>query len=441
MSWDERHSIEDSFTPRNNIQLIRAKPVYYLMLRGWFFAMDYFYDNPECNDTILRMPNVIFGVLGALACFFLGRKFCDIGIGLILALLASVSWLNIWHCQDARFYPLMFLMSCLTGIYTWKILLGDSRIRNEIIWIACMLIAILNHPMSLLSLGSIGVGIGICLIDDVIVNLINKKSLKLFAKKYISLFLSAIVVVLLFIPFVLKYLISTFNVSAKGIASRAGHGGEAKKVISFTRDNMERIFGDLGAGTDVPFYIYLSIACVGVLTLLIWKRKVLFFCLAQIFVPLFILSKMRHGHFFDVRYILFLQPYYLLIIAVGCVGITWTVGNIFRSLCSGIMLFKYNWKFAWNKSLIFSRFVCYIFGSVFVLALILINLPAVAKGYYSIDNRPKHKGMAEMIMAEETTNTLVFFELHQGKNYIGRYYKPKYAEVITKNKNILQLID
>ena len=177
ISWDERRTVEHVVREGNyGWWFFKSNPqhvAYHLVNRLTWPLAEVFVDSPECSDATMRMPNAFIGMFGVIALYFLGKRLCSRGTGLIAAALVCVSWWHTWHCQDARYYPLMFLLSAIIGILTWRTLAGEwfrvvtsdtkrgRAIRigvTAILWVVVLWFALRNHPMAFLGLACTGVG-------------------------------------------------------------------------------------------------------------------------------------------------------------------------------------------------------------------------------------------------------------------------------------------
>ncbi len=95
-------------------------PLYYLILHATrsLFGL---------SDFAFRYPSVLFGVLLIPLICQLGRRMGGRGLGLLVALLATVNPLQVYYSQEARMYTLLVLL--VTGMST--VLWMELRITND----------------------------------------------------------------------------------------------------------------------------------------------------------------------------------------------------------------------------------------------------------------------------------------------------------------------
>lgn len=85
-------------------------PLYFIILHIWFKIFSF-------NDYNARLLSVLFGTLGIISMFFLGKEFKDEKVGLIASALTAFNFFSIMYSQEARFYSLLFLLSALSFLF------------------------------------------------------------------------------------------------------------------------------------------------------------------------------------------------------------------------------------------------------------------------------------------------------------------------------------
>ncbi|HUP83132.1 MAG TPA: glycosyltransferase family 39 protein [Candidatus Limnocylindria bacterium] len=96
---------------------MQASP-YYLVLQAWS-ALGH-------SETALRLLSVIFGVLGVLATYALGRRY---GVGLAAAMLLAVSPFFIHYEQEVRVYTLLVAWCAITTLAYLRLVERPNRWR------------------------------------------------------------------------------------------------------------------------------------------------------------------------------------------------------------------------------------------------------------------------------------------------------------------------
>ncbi len=127
--------IGNLFTVRNHV------PLYFLLMRLWVrTAGD--------SEFALRFFSLLWGVAGVALTYRLGRQVAEEGVGIVAALLLSISPLHVWYSQEARMYAMLATLATAASI----LLIGSlrqERWRERISYGVCMLAAIYTHYLAL----------------------------------------------------------------------------------------------------------------------------------------------------------------------------------------------------------------------------------------------------------------------------------------------------
>jgi len=89
-------------------------PGYHLLLHGWLAA-------GGNDETALRLPSALCGVLALFALFYLGKRLFSPTTGLIAATLLSCNWFAVYYSQEARVYSLFMLVAVLSMLAWWSL--------------------------------------------------------------------------------------------------------------------------------------------------------------------------------------------------------------------------------------------------------------------------------------------------------------------------------
>lgn len=117
-------------------------PLYFLMLRGWI-------DLTGQSEFALRFLSLIFGVLGVALIYVLGRRLFNRPIGLVAALLLTVSAYHVWYSQEAKMYTLITAL-VLAAIYSLRRAVEENRRRWWVSVVVCSSLAMYAHILAAL---------------------------------------------------------------------------------------------------------------------------------------------------------------------------------------------------------------------------------------------------------------------------------------------------
>jgi mannosyltransferase len=122
-------------------KLHSTRPVYYILLRGWMLFGD--------SDTWLRLLSVPFALGSVLITYMLGKKVLDNFIGLVSALLLTLSPLFINHTQEVRMYTLSTFLG-LAGTFVMVRVLELPSFKGTLAWLSLRILAVLTTPLNIL---------------------------------------------------------------------------------------------------------------------------------------------------------------------------------------------------------------------------------------------------------------------------------------------------
>lgn len=87
--------------------------LYYIVLYGWAHLGN--------SEFIIRLLSVIFGVLGVITMYFLGREVAGKKTGIIAGLLLTVNTFYLQYAQEARAYSLLMFLFCLSTLFMYRV--------------------------------------------------------------------------------------------------------------------------------------------------------------------------------------------------------------------------------------------------------------------------------------------------------------------------------
>ncbi|MEJ2746898.1 MAG: glycosyltransferase family 39 protein [Anaerolineae bacterium] len=129
--------IANLFEVRNHV------PLYFTLMRGWGLLGD--------SEFVLRFFSVIWGVLSVALIYQFGKQIARRTVGLIAALLLTISPLHIWFSQEVRMYSLLPFLVLATNFLLWMAINRRKR-RYWLGYTAVTLLALLTHYFAILIL-------------------------------------------------------------------------------------------------------------------------------------------------------------------------------------------------------------------------------------------------------------------------------------------------
>ena len=293
-------------------------PLYYLILHP-FLSLG-------IREEILRFPSFLFGCLAIPLIYLLGRELYGKSQGLIAAALLAFSPFHIFYSQEARMYPLFLFWVCLSSY----LLLLALRRGEWKFWIGYAL-------ASALSLYTHYFTIFVLLAQNLYL-LVHWQREKFPRKFLIRWLASQLLILLVFSPW-LPILIAQYR-SGKGEWMLRYFGYPGVKNILQTL----QVFGIGPAHTSAWItsisYLFLALALLGFFyrgqTPIPRPRLFLGLSLFLPFFVVFLASLFKPA--FQIKYLIGLYPFYLLLIAGGISFLKWKWA---RGLAVGILLLSF----------------------------------------------------------------------------------------------------
>jgi mannosyltransferase len=100
------------------------------------------------SDCLVRLPAMIFGVLGVVALYLFAERWIGRRVGLVSALLLAASPFHIWYSQEARMYSLLALLA-LVCMWGYLQILDHPTRRDYVIFVFSSALAYLTHYFAL----------------------------------------------------------------------------------------------------------------------------------------------------------------------------------------------------------------------------------------------------------------------------------------------------
>ncbi len=117
-------------------------PLYYFYLKIWMFCF-------SDTDISLRWSSVLPSILSIPMMYFVGKELKDKNLGLLCALMTSLSSFLIYFAQEARLYSLIFLLSSISVFYFIKAI-KDTTNKNIILFFVSNALIIITHTLGII---------------------------------------------------------------------------------------------------------------------------------------------------------------------------------------------------------------------------------------------------------------------------------------------------
>jgi len=271
-----------------------APPLYFLITHFFLYVGD--------NDFLLRFPALLFGVLGVSITYTLGARLFGRGEGLV------------------RFYSLLVLLSLFSMYFLYRALFDGSS-KWWMGFTACTILNIYNHLFALLILQSEVLFVGGLwtkrLVQERWRYATNSRTAKrakqgdgAVDRRKALAFLVSLAIVLLFYAPMIPHLL-------RGLAGRKGLGGGATPSLSLAPSFLAQVLEAWGSGPGLALLVFLAPFVIGIMACARNHHRQLWLASCWLTVPFAVVLIVPAQHGFRPRYVLFMLPLYLLLIARG----------------------------------------------------------------------------------------------------------------------------
>jgi hypothetical protein len=297
-------------------------PIFYLL--GHFSLAIIGSDHQE---FAMRFPSAFFGSILIIISYFCIRKIYDKYIALAFSLLIAVCPYLIWYAQDARFYSVV-ATSLFVVWYAFRQMIMLKERKYWYLWVGASLFSLYTQPLTT----------GIALVSFGLAAVIYLYSQTKQIKSFLPIFTGGIAMTVGYSPVLLKVLYARISGGSFGNYVNFSQG---QKMFSPTLEDfgyhnnfvLSSLFRGL-APLDWT-YAYVVLALVG-LIYLFYKKQ--WFDALLALIP-FILTYgifvfLRPANGFGVRYVIFLQAIYLLLVVLGVTFIITLVVSQLKNLKS-----------------------------------------------------------------------------------------------------------
>jgi hypothetical protein len=286
-----------------------------------YFLLQYlFWPLVRRSAFMLRYLPSAFGLLGVVLTYKLGEALVNREVGLVGALLSALLPLHVRYAQIARPYSLLALLSLASACF----LVRGLTTSRPLHWVGFVLTAVLNfytHYNSLFVLAAEGLCAGIIWLATVVVVWKKRQPAHLLVGPVVGF----VTVGILCMPGLLRLLRLPWVELGTGI--EPGTGVMVELTVPFFRHFMYMT----GLKTIQVQNLFFGLVLLGLLAVLYrrgWQAAL--FAVVWLAVPFVALALMPVPRPFEERYVIFVMPVALLLIAQGVVTVGEVLGHLVR---------------------------------------------------------------------------------------------------------------
>lgn len=301
------------------IQEYRTPPRYFLQ-----FALIHLTRQVGTSDFWSRLPSALASTLAVAVAYATGRRLAGGRTAVMAMLFMAVAPFQVWYAQDARMYGALTLYALLS-LYFFLRLLHRPDVKALGGYILANALLVYNHLFGFLALGNqVVIAMGLVVWDW------HTRRRAPFAQKratelcclrawFRPWLVGLAVVGVLALPL----LPGTLPFLLRGGLREPGVEWRTLPPFQLTPSFLLELLGYFGlnAGADWRMLVSVGLALSGLLALGRSKPRAAWCALAWLTVPLATLSLARPQHEVVPRYLIFMQPIYLMLMAQGALAV------------------------------------------------------------------------------------------------------------------------
>lgn len=284
---------------------VGSPPLYY-----WIIGV---FEQFGHGDAWIRLPSVLFGVATIPLLYKLGELLFSRRVGLLASALLVMSPFHVWFSQEARCYSMMAFLTMLATLAYVLCLRKGFNGRRQVLFILAAVAAIYTHYHAIIFVGALATHWFITAIHSHYM-----KKLQNFDRKPIYAFSAIAVLSALSIANFLK------GYNRLGANYENSYMGNFSNITLFKSD----VLGPFTVTYGVPANSFLPLALLGVaifsaaLVMFYFKARTYKNTALLLSLLVFMPFAIIYASVFNTRYIVFIYPAYLLIIAQGMVELS-----------------------------------------------------------------------------------------------------------------------
>ncbi|MBI4670802.1 MAG: glycosyltransferase family 39 protein [Chloroflexi bacterium] len=265
----------------------------------------------------VRLPSAITSVLAAPATYVVARRVGSRTVALVAMLLVAVSPFQIWYAQDARLYAALACYAALS-LYFFLRMLDCPQWRTALGLTVMNALAVYTHlfgVMPLLIEGIALVGVALGALWHARAQRTREKLLRvLLPRAHLLILASFALTALAALPLVPGTLPYVLHPSLKGIEAEFSYA-----PFQLTPDFLQLLLSDMGLAPDLGWRTVLSLALALLGLIALWKNnsRGAWILGAWLLLPLLLLHVAHPSRGVANRYLIFLQPVFVVLIAIG----------------------------------------------------------------------------------------------------------------------------
>ena len=265
-----------------------------------YFIITHFFVKINDTPALLRLPSALFSILTIILVYYLAKRWFSRGVALLAAFLMALSPFQIYYAQEARSYALLMCLS-LAGLVLLEMSL-EKGTWCLALWSLNSLAILYTHHFGALTVATQGLIAPILFLTE------DRPSGR-SQKRYFVVFILAGLAILLFWKPMLTHLLG-------GLTGPRGMKGFTL-TPAFTSSELMTMAGLAGLGNAPGTFLVPLLSLIGFIPLGRPRRRGLIIAALWVAPAVFMTVFIKFFHVYRVRYLIFIIPIYLMMVARG----------------------------------------------------------------------------------------------------------------------------
>jgi 4-amino-4-deoxy-L-arabinose transferase-like glycosyltransferase len=262
------------------------------------------------SEFVFRLPSVIAGTLGVIMIYKVGQLLFSRRVGLIAAILLTISPYHLLVAREGRFYAAIVLFALLS-LYCLQKGMDTGKRRW---WAGFVIAALINNYIHLTAFLVLAVELtyaAAILLWQLWSTRRDERPLTWSATYGPALLISVGLIFVGYLPMA-PYLFSGMLHDSRGIG-----GSSPQATWPVSAGEFGLLLKNFSAGSGINLLFYLGAAFLGMIELVRHKKQTALLMALWFLLPFVLIFIMRPKHWFNTKYVIAMLPIYLLLTAAG----------------------------------------------------------------------------------------------------------------------------
>ena len=280
----------------------------------------HFFTRFGSTEFAVRALSAMFGVVNIVLVCKLGRVLFGYREGMVAACLLAVSPLHISHAQDARMYTAVVCFSTLSLYWLYRAI-QENEPRQWLAYVGSSILNLWNHAYAVFVFGAEVLFAGVWVVWQMLRKLWRLPSQRAGGERLGAYVLSNAAIVGAWVPML---------ITLRRLSDRVGLGsGGHLRNLPDSVASVRAVMADFAGGAGALLTVFTALLVIGLAACVVNRKELVLLTVSWVGTPAFGLCVLKSERgFFSVRYVIFLLPLFLVLVARGVLVTGEAVGRL-----------------------------------------------------------------------------------------------------------------